>query len=105
MKTFSSLCKEEGVALPRDIKTARRLQRFHTGYSIDFILDESSLRLLKDTLPFENCQYTFLKKMAENILIAHRQRHRTTGETLLELMRKEDYNGYNKESFYYAKPM
>lgn len=102
MKTFIELCKEEGIDIPRDIRTAKRLQRFYTGYSIAFVLDEASLLLLQATLPFEKCQYTFLKRMAENILIAHRQRHRKTEESRLDLMKKEDYHGYCNESFYYS---
>ncbi|MDK4450051.1 hypothetical protein [Enterococcus casseliflavus] len=101
MKTFIELIKEEEIDIPRDIKTAKRLQRFYTGCSIAFVLDEASLLLLQATLPFEKCQYTFLKRMAENILIAHRQRHRKTDESRLDLMKK-DYHGYHDDSFYYS---
>ncbi|MFS1058783.1 hypothetical protein ACFC9I_06130 [Enterococcus casseliflavus] len=103
MNTFLEICKREGIDIPRDLRTNKRLQRFTTNYSVTFILDEASNALLDATLPFDTIQYNLKKKLAENIIIAHREKHRKTDESRLTLMEKEIYGGYRKESFYYQK--
>ena len=43
-----------------------------------------------------------LKKMAENIIIAHREKHRRTDISRLSLVERPTYRGYRPGSFYYS---
>jgi len=63
-------------------------------------LDKKSIELLESQLPFK-CSYTLLKKMAENIIIASREKYRKNDTPRLELM-KRPYYGYRNDSFYYS---
>jgi hypothetical protein len=101
MKTFIEIIRKEKIALPTDIRTTRRVQRYSTSRSVNFVLDEASLELLNATLPLKY-QYTCLKKVAENIIILHREKYRWTDVSHLEL-KKKDSCRYQQKSFYYEK--
>lgn len=104
MKTFLEICEEENIIIPTDLLTARRLQRvcLNPNFSIDFVLNLKSEKLLRESIPLENMNRVFVKKMAENIIITHRLKHRRTDITKLELMSKKSYH-YRNSSFYYSK--
>jgi hypothetical protein len=101
-KTFKEIVKEEKIVIPTSLEVAKRLQRFSPSRSVDFDLDKESLDLLKDIFPLR-CTFTLTKKVAENILIASREKHRKTDITRLSLMQLPTYHGYRNDSFYYSK--
>lgn len=89
MKTFETICTIESIQIPTTLTGARRVQRYRSDVSIQFILDKKSKDYLQDKLPFL-CNETFLKKMAENILILHYEKHRKTDIRRLTLMNQKD---------------
>lgn len=100
-KTFEEIIQDEKITIQITLEVAKRLQRYLPSRSVDFDFDEDSIELLKEKLPFENCSYTLLKKISENIIIAHREKHRRTDISRLELM-KLPYYRYHDDSFYYS---
>ena len=102
MKTFLEICLTEGIIISNTEIFAKRLQRYYPRQSVNFLFDEASIELLKNELAFKNMNLTFIKKMAENIIIAHREKYRKNNATRLSLMDLEDYPGYRDTSFYYS---
>ena len=101
-KTFDEIVKEEKIIIPTSLYGARRVQRFSPSRSVDFDLDENSIKLLEAFFPLK-CTYTLLKKIAENIIIASREKHRITDMSRLRLMQLTTYHGYRNSSFYYSR--
>ncbi|OMC78451.1 hypothetical protein [Viridibacillus sp. FSL H8-0123] len=99
-KTFLEICNDEGITIPTTLLAAKRIQRFSPDYSVDFTLDKESIELLESQLPLK-CNYTLLKKMAENIIVANREKYRKNDISRLELMRLPQYR-YHNASFYYS---
>lgn len=74
---------------------------FNSDKSVNFTLDDESRDFLKENLPIEGVIYEpTLKKLAENIIILNRQKHRISDEFRISLMNKEIYQGYRETSFY-----
>lgn len=101
MKTFEEIYKNENIKIPSTHQGAKRVQRFKTTKSIEFELDESSIALIKASYPFE-CYFPTLKKVAENLIILNREKHRKTNISHLDLMQLPNYHEYRNESFYYS---
>ena len=103
MKTVKEIIKEERITIPTSLAVARRLQRWNISRSVEFDFDEKSMELLVSVLPFENATYDFLKRFAEKLIVAHREKHRKTDISRLNLMERGVYRSYRSESFYYSK--
>ncbi|HFR3436972.1 TPA: hypothetical protein ACHU8G_002100, partial [Streptococcus suis] len=90
----------EGMEMP-NINGIKRVQGFNSDNSVPFILDNDSREFLKKNLPIEGVIYEpTMKKLAENIIILNRQKHRISDESRISLMNKEIYQGYRETSFY-----
>jgi hypothetical protein len=100
MKTFLEIYYIEKITIPHTEESNRRIQRYSPIESVEFELDEKSIKLLKDNVYFDNMSFTFMKKMAENIIILNRLKHRGTNVSRLELIAKSDYH-YPDKSFDY----
>ncbi|HEL0067234.1 TPA: hypothetical protein ACGOZ2_001674 [Streptococcus suis] len=100
MKTFKDIFLSEGMEMP-NINGIKRVQGFNSDNSVPFILDNDSREFLKKNLPIEGVIYEpTMKKLAENIIILNRQKHRISDESRISLMNKEIYQGYRETSFY-----
>ncbi len=100
MKTFKEIFLNEGMEMP-NINGIKRVQGFNSDNSVPFILDNDSREFLKKKLPLTGVIYEpTLKKLAENIIILNRQKHRISDEFRISLMNKEIYQGYRETSFY-----
>ncbi|HEM5118597.1 TPA: hypothetical protein U1256_000551 [Streptococcus suis] len=100
MKTFKDIFLSEGMEMP-NINGIKRVQGFNSDNSVPFILDNDSREFLKKNLPIEGVIYEpTMKKLAENIIILNRQKHRISDESRVSLMNKEIYQGYRETSFY-----
>lgn len=100
MKTFKDIFLSEGMEMP-NINGIKRVQGFNSDNSVPFILDNDSREFLKKNLPIEGVIYEpTMKKLAENIIILNRQKHRMSDESRISLMNKEIYQGYRETSFY-----
>ncbi|HEM3216195.1 TPA: hypothetical protein U2C34_002114 [Streptococcus suis] len=100
MKTFKDIFLSEGMEMP-NINGIKRVQGFNSDNSVSFILDNDSREFLKKNLPIEGVIYEpTMKKLAENIIILNRQKHRISDESRISLMNKEIYQGYRETSFY-----
>ncbi|HEL1740907.1 TPA: hypothetical protein ACGPAW_001871 [Streptococcus suis] len=100
MKTFKDIFLSEGMEMP-NINGIKRVQGFNSDDSVPFILDNDSREFLKKNLPLAGVIYEpTLKKLAENIIILNRQKHRVSDESRISLMNKEIYQGYRETSFY-----
>ncbi len=100
METFQEICHNEKITIPHTEESNKRIQRYSPIESVEFELDEESIKLLKDNLWFDNMNFTFMKKMAENIIILNRLKHRGNNISRLELISKSDYH-YLDKSFDY----
>ncbi|HFR3790124.1 TPA: hypothetical protein ACHVHN_000313 [Streptococcus suis] len=100
MRTFKDIFLSEGMEMP-NINGIKRVQGFNSDNSVPFILDNDSREFLKKNLPIEGVIYEpTMKKLAENIIILNRQKHRISDESRISLMNKEIYQGYRETSFY-----
>lgn len=99
-KTIFEIFEDEKIVIPYTKIWAKRVQRYKSSLSIDFELDEKSTEFLQAQLPFK-CTSPLLKKIAENIVILNRQKHRKTDISRLELMQLPKYRFHN-DSFYYS---
>ncbi|WP_449455341.1 hypothetical protein [Streptococcus suis] len=100
MKTFKDIFLSEGMEMP-NINGIKRVQSLNSDESVNFILDDESRDFLKKNLPIASVIYEpTLKKLAENIIILNRQKHRMSDESRISLMNKEIYQGYREASFY-----
>ena len=100
MKTFKDIFLSEGMEMP-NINGIKRVLGFNSDNSVSFILDNDSREFLKKNLPIEGVIYEpTMKKLAENIIILNRQKHRISDESRISLMNKEIYQGYRETSFY-----
>ena len=101
MKTFKDIFLSEGMEMP-NINGIKRVQGFNSDNSVSFILDNDSREFLKKNLPLTGViiYEPTLKKLAENIIILNRQKHRISDESRISLMNKEIYQGYRETSFY-----
>ncbi|WP_449448952.1 hypothetical protein [Streptococcus suis] len=99
MKTFKEIFLNEGMEMP-NINGIKRVQGFNSDNSVPFILDNDSREFLKKNLPLTGIYEPTLKKLAENIIILNRQKHRISDEFRIGLMNKEIYQGYRETSFY-----
>ncbi|WP_010170769.1 hypothetical protein [Bacillus coahuilensis] len=100
-ETFAKIVKEEQIKIPTTIQLAKRVQHFSSQRSVDFIFDEESNNLLEREFPL-NCRYNLKKKIAENIIILHREKYRKNDKTRLELMEVSNHGRYRNDSFYYT---
>ena len=98
MKTFKEIFDNEEMSMPNDYGK-KRVQRFNPEESVSFVLDAESREFLKRELQFDVIYEPTLKKIAENIIILNRQKHRRSDKTRMELMNEPKYS-YNSESFY-----
>lgn len=99
MKTFKEIFDKENMEMPNE-NGIKRVQSFNSNVSVDFILDDELREFLKRNLPFAKINEPTLKKIAENILILNRQKHRISDKTRLSLMNEPVYQGYRNTSFY-----
>ncbi|AHF58631.1 hypothetical protein J8K62_03225 [Streptococcus suis] len=101
MKTFKDIFLSEGMKMP-NINGIKRVQSFNSDVSVNFLLDDESRDFLKENLPLTGVVIyePTLKKLAENIIILNRQKHRMSDESRISLMNKEIYQGYREASFY-----
>jgi len=100
MKSFEEIVKQEKIKIPTTIKVAKRVQRFSSQRSVDFIFDEQSLKLIEVEFPLD-CRYVTAKKIAENLVVLNREKHRKNDRSRLDLM-EGNYRGYRDKSFYYS---
>ena len=78
MKKFKEIYLKEVMEMP-NISGISRVQRFNSDESVEFELDDESRVFLKSNLPLTSKIYEpTLKKLAENIIILNRQKHRKT---------------------------
>ncbi|CRH92812.1 Uncharacterised protein [Chlamydia trachomatis] len=99
MKTFKEIFLNEGMEMS-NINGIKRVQSFNSDVSVNFLLDDESRDFLKENLPIEGVIYEpTLKKLAENIIILNRQKHRISDESRISLMNKEIYQS-RETSFY-----
>ncbi|MGT2828909.1 hypothetical protein [Streptococcus hillyeri] len=100
MKTFKEIFLNEGMEMP-NINGIKRVQGFNSDNSVPFILDNDSREFLKKNLPFSGVIYeATLKKLAENIIILNRQKHRISDDSRIRIMNRVVYQGYRETSFY-----
>lgn len=100
MKSFKEIFVDEAMTMPSAFGIAR-VQRSNLDESVSFVLDEASRAYLKANLPLTGKVYEpTLKKIAENIIILNRKKHRKTDVSKLTLMNKQHYRGYPDSSFY-----
>lgn len=100
MKTFKEIYLAETMEMPNTYGISR-VQRFNPSESVKFDLDDDSKIFLISNLPLTNKIYEpTLKKLAENIIILNRQKHRKTDISRIHLMNKSQYGGYRNISFY-----
>ncbi len=100
MKKFKEIFLNEGMKMPNN-NGIKRVQSFNSDESVNFTLDDESRDFLKKNLPIASVIYEpTLKKLAENIIILNRQKHRMSDESRISLMNKEIYQGYREASFY-----
>ena len=100
MKTFKEIFIQEAMTMPNAFGIAR-VQRSNLNESVSFTLDEESRVFLKANLPLTGKVYEpTLKKIAENILILNREKHRKTDISRLTLMNNQHYRSYRDSSFY-----
>lgn len=102
LKNFKQIVVNEGMLLPDTIKSFKRVQRYKSNYSFDFELDKESREFLSEKLPLK-CSEPLFKKIAENIIILNREKHRKTDIGRMELMKYEKYHGYQDNSFYISQ--
>lgn len=100
IKTFKEILEEEKIVMPRTKMAAKRLQRFSPNRSVDFDVDEDSVELFTNEFPL-TCNFVTTKKIMENIIICHREKHFRLQKTRLQLMNEENYH-YRNQSFYYS---
>lgn len=99
-KTFKQIFLNEGMQMP-NINGIKRVQSFNSDESVKFTLDDESRDFLKKNLPIAGVIYEpTLKKLAENIILLNRQKHRVSDKSRLSLMNKPIYQGYKESSFY-----
>ncbi|MCL6222076.1 hypothetical protein ML603_09625 [Streptococcus dysgalactiae subsp. equisimilis] len=99
MKTFKEIFLNEGMEMS-NINGIKRVQSFNSDVSVNFLLDDESRDFLKENLPIEGVIYEpTLKKLAENIIILNRQKHRISDKSRISLMNKEIYQS-RETSFY-----
>lgn len=98
--TFMEIITQESIEIPEGLAAAKRLQRYNTKRSIDFIVDEVSIENFKNQFPLK-CYYPTMIKIMENIIICHREKHFRLQKTRLQLMNGDNYN-YRNQSFYYS---
>ncbi|HEL0010611.1 TPA: hypothetical protein TUL06_001934 [Streptococcus equi subsp. zooepidemicus] len=100
MKKFKEIFLNEGMKMPNN-NGIKRVQSFNSDVSVNFLLDDESRDFLKKNLSIASVIYEpTLKKLAENIIILNRQKHRMSDESRISLMNKEIYQGYREASFY-----
>lgn len=100
MKTFKDIFDSEKMEMPNEVGICR-LQRFNSDMSVSFRLDDDSRDFLRKHLPPLGRIYEpTLKKLAENIIILNRQKHRVSDKTRISLMNEPVYQGYRNASFY-----
>lgn len=100
MKKFKEIYLKEVMEMP-NISGISRVQRFNSDESVEFELDDESRIFLKSNLPLTSKIYEpTLKKLAENIIILNRQKHRKTDVSRIHLMNEHQYHGYRDASFY-----
>lgn len=100
MKKFKEIYIKELMEMP-NISGISRVQRFNSDESVEFELDDESRVFLKSNLPLTSKIYEpTLKKLAENIIILNRQKHRKTAVSRIHLMNEHQYHGYRDASFY-----
>ena len=100
MKEFKEVLRDGGVRV-QDNNGRGGVEGLNSDVSVDFLLDDESRDFLKEKLPIEGVIYEpTLKKLAENIIILNRQKHRMSDESRISLMNKEIYQGYRETSFY-----
>lgn len=100
MKTFKKIFIKEGMTMPNAFGIAR-VQRSNLSESVRFDLDDESRVFLKANLPLTGKVYEpTMKKIAENILILNRQKHRKTDVPRITLMNGQHYGSYRDSSFY-----
>lgn len=100
-KHLKKICIDENMKMP-NINGIKRVQSFNSDVSVNFLLDDESRDFLKENLPLTGVVIyePTLKKLAENIIILNRQKHRMSDESRISLMNKEIYQGYRETSFY-----
>lgn len=101
MKSFAEIVRQEDIKIPTTIQVAKRVQRFSSQRSVEFLFDEQSNNLIEREFPL-NCRFTTAKKIAENLIELNREKYRKNDKTRLELMENSNYRGYKNESFYYT---
>lgn len=101
MKTFKEIYLTEVMEMP-NISGISRVQRFNSDESVEFEFDNESRVFLRANLPLTSKIYEpTLKKLAENIIILNRQKHRSkTDVSRIHLMNEYQYHGYRDASFY-----
>lgn len=101
MKTFKEIFIQEAMIMPNSFGISR-VQRSNLDESVSFVLDKDSRVFLRNNLPLTGKVYEpTLKKIAENVIILNRQKHRSkTDLSRLTLMNKQHYRGYRDSSFY-----
>ncbi|UTB75428.1 hypothetical protein A4W74_01340 [Latilactobacillus curvatus] len=99
MKSFKDIFTDENMIMPNNFGV-NRVQNFNPDRSVSFNLDNASRNFLRINLPFIRIYEPTLKKIAENIIILNRQKHRISNESRILLMNKETYSD-NPDSFFY----
>lgn len=100
MKSFKEIFVDEAMIMPNAFGISR-VQRSNLDESVSFVLDEDSRVFLRNKLPLAGKVYEpTLKKIAENVIILNRKKHRKTDVSKLTLMNKQHYRGYPDSSFY-----
>ncbi|MEB7952251.1 hypothetical protein IGK25_002477 [Enterococcus sp. DIV1614a] len=100
MEKFKEIFINEGMEMPTAFGIAR-VQRTALNESVEFELDDESRVFLKANLPLTVKIYEpTLKKIAENIIILNRQKHRKTDVPRIHLMNEPNYGSYRDSSFY-----
>ncbi|MDK1733311.1 hypothetical protein N0K71_06690 [Dellaglioa algida] len=96
--TFKELFDMHHMVLPLSQQVFTRIQNLNPQESIDFILDNDSEELLKNSfnqlLPAEektNISQATLKKVAENILILNQWYHSGSHELWIDMINKPIY--------------
>ncbi|ADL52648.1 hypothetical protein [Clostridium cellulovorans] len=97
--------KTENIILENlSIDFIRRIQKLKTGFSEEFEFPKAQWNSLRNKLPVTyNIYDTTLFKIAENLIVAKHLRHRTTDESLYDLIENNPSYRFYPKSFYYSK--
>lgn len=98
VKSFKAISIEEDMKIPQLESEARHVQRYTPNRSIEFDFDSKSAEYLQSRFPLK-CNFTTLKKVAENLILLNRLYYRKTDVPRIDLLGSGNWDN----SYYYKE--